>query len=248
MNTARYISWFSCGAASAVATKLAIDRFDDVRVIYFDTGSEHEDNKRFLKDCEEWFDQEIEVAKSETYHDIWDVFEKTRYLVGVGGARCTSELKRKVAESFIDWGKNQQFEIFGYTADEKNRVDRFITHNLERKIVPILVDEGINKEACYSILVKAGIDLPAMYKLGYNNNNCIGCVKGQGGYWNKIRRDFPEVFERMSAIERELNIAINKSYAGDGKRKRLFLDELPEDFGRDVKPPPIDCGLICEVD
>lgn len=35
-----------------------------------------------------------------------------------------------------------------------------------------------------------------MYDLGYANNNCIGCVKGGIGYWNKIRIDFPEESDR----------------------------------------------------
>lgn len=244
----RYISWFSCGAASAVASKLALERYKDVRIVYFDTGAEHEDNVRFRHQCEDWYNQEIEVHKSAKYEDIWDVFKRTRYLVGVGGARCTTELKRKVAENLLDWGPDQQHEIFGYTVDEQARVDRFIAHNTERKIIPLLVEEGITKEMCYRYVARAGIDLPEMYLLGYNNNNCIGCVKGQGGYWNKIRVDFPEVFERMAKLERELDVAINKTYAGDGKRKRLFLDELPEDFGRGVKPPAIDCGIICTVD
>ena len=53
----RIVCWFSCGAASAVATKLAIKRHgtDNLYVGYQDTGSEHPDNRRFLKDCEEWF-------------------------------------------------------------------------------------------------------------------------------------------------------------------------------------------------
>ena len=114
----KYICWFSCGAASAVATKIALKKYKNVRIIYQDTGSEHPDNKRFLKDCEQWFGQEIEITKSEKYNDIWDVFKKTKWLVGPSGARCTSELKRKVAESIIDWGENQQFEIFGYTFED----------------------------------------------------------------------------------------------------------------------------------
>ena len=42
----RTVSWFSCGAASAVATKLSNP---DV-VAYCDTGSEDYDNKRFFND------------------------------------------------------------------------------------------------------------------------------------------------------------------------------------------------------
>jgi hypothetical protein len=94
-------------------------------------------------------------------------------------------------------------------------------------------------------LYEAGIEIPAMYKLGYTNNNCIGCVKGQQGYWNKIRIDFPEVFERMAKLERELNVAINKTYAGDGKRKRVFLDELDPQAGRYTMEPNIECGVLC---
>jgi hypothetical protein len=84
-----------------------------------------------------------------------------------------------------------------------------------------------------------------MYKLGYNNNNCIGCVKGQAGYWNKIRVDFPEAFAKMAAQERKMNVAINKTYAGDGLRKRVFLDELDPAAGRGVKQPDIECGVLC---
>lgn len=242
----KYISWFSCGAASATATKLAITEYGkkNVRVIYQDTGSEHPDNKRFLQECQEWFGVKIEVTKSDKYEDIWDVFEKTRWLVGIGGARCTAELKRKVAEDLINWGRFQEIEVFGYTVDEKKRVDRFITQNNERKINPILVEKGLTKADCLGFLEKAGIEIPMMYRLGYQNNNCLGCVKGGAGYWNKIRVDFPEVFERMARQERELDAAINKRYV-KGKRQRVFLDEMPEDMGRNVKEPEISCGLIC---
>ena len=45
----RTISWFSCGAASAVATKL----MPDAEPVYCETGSEHPDNERFFFDCEQ---------------------------------------------------------------------------------------------------------------------------------------------------------------------------------------------------
>lgn len=79
----RTVAWFSCGATSAVAAKLAIARYPETVVAYCDTGGEHPDNVRFLKDCERWFGREIQVLRSERYRDIWDVFEKTRYLAGV---------------------------------------------------------------------------------------------------------------------------------------------------------------------
>ena len=50
----RTVSWFSCGAASAVATKLALSE-GEVTIVYCEVIEEHPDNKRFLADCEKWF-------------------------------------------------------------------------------------------------------------------------------------------------------------------------------------------------
>ena len=282
----RYISWFSCGAASATATKLAISEFgkDAVRIVRQDTGSEHPDNERFMAECQDWFGKEIEVHRSDKYVDIWDVFYRTRYLSGTKGAPCTAELKRKVAEGIIEYGKGQQVEILGYTAEEQGRVEKFIAENTERKLYPILVERGLTKDDCLGFVDRAGIELPAMYKLGYPNNNCIGCVKAaNGGYWRKIKQDFPDVFWRMAGLERGLDAAINKHYekitledakaelgkAGDDLnepddkvshkkesfkvladgqvevRRRMFLDVMPDDFGRDLRELNIQCGLIC---
>jgi hypothetical protein len=85
----RRVAWFSCGAASAIATKLSQP---DV-IAYCETGSEHPDNKRFMRDLEEWFGQEITILQNPKFKDTWDVWEKRRYLAGIAGAPCTGELK-----------------------------------------------------------------------------------------------------------------------------------------------------------
>src|ERR1700680_4903334 len=113
----RVISWFSCGAASAVATKLAINKYPETIPVYCDTGSEHIDNKRFMKDCEKWFGREIKVLKSEKYRDTWEVFD-SGYLVGQHGAKCTDELKRKPREAFQ---LPDDLQIFGFDIDEQHR-------------------------------------------------------------------------------------------------------------------------------
>ena len=84
-----------------------------------------------------------------------------------------------------------------------------------------------------------------MYKLGYSNNNCLGCVKAANfNYWRMTKRDFPEVYQKRAEQERELNVAINKKYI-KGVRTRVFLDEL--DLTIPIKKDTIDisCGLSC---
>lgn len=55
----KYIGWFSCGVTSSVACKIAIDEGKDVDLWYLETGAEHEDNKRFIKDCGLFCDVEM---------------------------------------------------------------------------------------------------------------------------------------------------------------------------------------------
>lgn len=237
----RIVSWFSCGAASAVATKKAIEKYGKENFIIASCviDNEHEDNERFLKDCEKWFGLPILRLKSDKYTDCWDVWEKTKYLVGVKGARCTTEMKKMVRQKFQKpWS---DIQIFGFTSEEKHRADRFLEQNPEAGLITPLIDLNISKDDCFKILSDAGIDLPAMYKLGYKNNNCIGCVKGGAGYWNKIRRDFPEVFEKMAKLERKLGRTILKV-----KGKRTYLDELDHKAGHKQKESSMECGLWCK--
>jgi len=255
----RIVSWFSCGAASAVATKLAIAANKPVVVAYCEVAEEHSDNKRFLENCEQWFGQKIIVLGNDKYNrSIYEVFNKTRYLKGPKGARCTGELKKKVREDFEQPNDRQ---VFGYTADEQHRVDRFIDANNDVDIWPILIERGITKADCLGMLQSAGIELPEMYKLGYHNNNCIGCVKGESGYWNKIRNDFPEVFKRMNQCEKDLGrtickidmISVRSNWPEiyeslpdkTAQYWRPTLDLLPKNAGAYPEEITPECGIFC---
>jgi hypothetical protein len=253
----KVIAWFSCGAASAIAAKLAIKKYgDNVEVVYLDTGSEHQDNHRFFSEIEKWLDRKITVLKSEKYTDIWDVFDKTGFLVSPKGARCTTELKKKPAQAYR---KNHlgAIEIYGYTFEEATikraysingetvkmtRCENFERSNPDVNVEWILAENDLTKDDCIALLARDGIEIPAMYKLGYTNNNCIGCVKGGAGYWNKIRVDFPDIFERMCKLDRKLDIKHI-----DQSGERIFLDELKEGTGRYGNETMPSCSLICTL-
>lgn len=237
----RVVAWFSHGVASAVATKITLAEHPDVVIACIDTGSEHEDNERFRADCEHWYDHAIVVLKSERYADIWDVFEQTRYLVGPPGARCTAELKKRVRHTFE---LPTDVQIFGYTADKRDaaRADRFLIQNPGVDARFPLVEKGLTKGDCLSLIERAGIELPAMYRLGYVNNNCIGCVKGGMGYWNKVRVDFPVVFNRMAATERSLGHTVLRDNG-----EPLYLDELKPDRGLYKPELATPCSFDCQT-
>jgi len=252
----RGLAWFSCGAASAMAAWLALAQYGHllVEVIYCDTFKyEHPDNKRFFEDVEKWLGIKIKVLKSTEYEDVRDVWTKTGWLIGQKGARCTAEMKKAVRR---DYERPGDIQVFGFTVEEGDRIKRFHEEQPEINGDFILFRNGVTKADCLKAIKTAGIEIPMMYKMGYRNNNCIGCVKGGAGYWNKIRRDFPESFQYMANLERSLGaidedgkrkgVAINKRYEGE-ERVRVFLDELPPDAGRYEAEPDIECGVLCQA-
>ncbi len=242
-SPAKVICRFSCGAASAVATKIALRSYPDALIIYNDTRSEHPDNVRFRRDCERWFGREILVKSSDKYKDTWDVWERKRFLVSPDGAPCTGELKRIPGEEIWNYG---DVEVFGFTAEEAARLERWKRNNEERKISAPLIDLNLTKSDCLAILDRAGIELPTLYKLGFRNNNCIPCVKARDSvdYWKRIRKHFPQEFRRMAKLERELGYNLNR-VSVKGEKVDIYLDEIePGDpIGRD---PDIQCGLFCQ--
>jgi hypothetical protein len=86
--------WFSCGAASAVAAKLTLDKYggkNKVSIINNPIKEEHEDNQRFLKDVEKWLDHPIEFATRSKYpkQSCVDVWKDRKFMSGPMGAPCT---------------------------------------------------------------------------------------------------------------------------------------------------------------
>lgn len=236
----RVVVWFSCGAASAVAAKLAVEKYGPVRtaVVYCDTmASEHPDNQRFFDDVERWIGRRIHRIRSEKYTTVDEVFEKRRYMSGIAGAPCTVEMK-KVPR--FEFQRADDVHIFGLTSDERRRIERFSQENFDLSLEWLLRDAGITKDRCLEIVEEAGIALPVMYGLGYKNNNCLGCVKATSTkYWNAIRRDFPEVFELRAKQSREIGARLTRVHG-----QRIFLDELPLDSDDGVLEN-ISCGPDC---
>lgn len=238
------IAWFSCGATSAVACKIALNMYKDVQIYYIETGSGHQDNARFISDCEKWYGQPIHIIRNKKYKDVPEVL-RLGYINGPNGAACTLRLKKNVRydleKTLVDWGG----QIWGFEFDKKeiNRAIRFKQQYPETKPLFPLIEKRITKSDALAMILKAGIEIPEMYKMGYNNNNCIPCVKGGIGYWNKIRKDFPDKFNEIAAIEREIGASCLKD-----KNGQLYLDKLDPNRGWKVKEITHDCSIVCEIE
>lgn len=247
----RIVCQFSCGAASEVATKLAIAQYGDrAIVVNAFIEEEHRDNRRFAEDCERWFGRPIVTLRDTKYDaSAIKVFETVGYIKGPRGASCTTRIKRGLLRIFEQPG---DVLVLGYTAEEQWRLDNWRENWPARAIVAPLIERGLTKEDCKAMVLRAGIRLPAMYELGYDNANCIGCVKGGLGYWRAIREDFPDRFERVAQAEDKVatlhgeNAYILRHRSGPLKGQRFPLRELPDGKADRGEPLP-SCGLFCEM-
>lgn len=242
----RIVSWFSCGTASAVTAKLVLAQYrdtHDIAIVRCIVPEEEADNDRFCRDVERWLGSPILKLASKEYASCEDVWRRTRYMSGVGGARCTVEMKKAVRWEFEkSW--HPDLQAFGYTAEEPDRADRFRSLNSEITLVTPLIEKGLTKQDCHAIIDRAGLVIPRMYRLGFNNANCIGCVAAQSpSYWNRVRDHFPEVFDKRAALSRELGVRLVKGTSGE--RERIFLDELDPDAGLGDVEPAMECSLLC---
>lgn len=228
------VSWFSAGVSSFIACYLSKD-VD--RIIYIDIANQHPDSMRFVHDCERLLGKEIEILRSSKYSSVDDVIERKRYINGHAGAPCTMELKKRVRQQWERTITEPLVYVWGYDVGEKKRAERLDASSIEAVNEFPLIERGLSKADCHAICANLGLKRPMMYDLGYPNNNCIGCVKGGMGYWNRIRKDFPEVFARRAAQERSI---------GHSCIKGVFLDELDPDRGRmDMEIMP-SCSFTCE--
>ena len=241
-NQPRQLVWFSCGAASAVCAKLCADN-PHTEVVYCKpgtagpAGAEHDDNARFLRDVEEWTGKAVKVLVNEDYTGPLDVWLKRQYINGPRGASCTRALKSSLREKYQRPG---DVHVFGYTLDEEDRAERFRDRHRDLTLRTPLIEEGLTKDDCLGLIWDAGIEMPAMYKMGFGHNNCWGCCQGGMGYWNKVRELRPDVFWDAALIEREVGFSILSDDDGP-----VWLDELDPDRGRIQDEPNISCGLVC---
>lgn len=223
----RVIVLFSCGITSFIATIQAIIENNrrwhlPLHIIYTYVKEEPIDNLRFLEDAEKYFNQKVTILINEDYEgSIYKVFEKG-WLVGPGGAACTTQLKWKVRKKFVT---DNDIQVFGFEAGEEDRMDQFANGNNDINISCPLICMRMTKIDCIEAAQQMGIKIPDSYDKGFKNANCIGCVKGQAGYWNHVRKTHPATFDRMSNVERDLNVAVNKKYKIYNNKNEKFIND-----------------------
>ena len=239
--------WFSCGAASAVAAKLTLERYGathQVRILNNPVLEEGPDNPRFRDDVSRWLGRPIESVINPKYPSCSaeEVWNRRGAMVFPHGAPCTFHLKKE-ARQIWERSNPTDWHVFGFGFEEVARHNAFVLTE-RSNVLPVLIDAKLTRQDCFEIIVEAGLQPPDSYERGKPNANCDGCVKATSPtYWNFTRADRPDVFASRATQSRRLGARLVR-YKG----KRIFLDELPADaIGRPLKTLKMpECGIFCE--
>lgn len=242
LTSQRVAIWFSCGVASTVAAKLALEKYPDAPVLYCPIAEENPDNLRFADDVARILGKPITYVTNPAWPccSARNVWETRRAMSFPHGAPCTDELKRKPRQR---WEADNGYPtpVMGFTLEEKHRADRFLL--TEKHAIFPLIERRYTREMCFREVASWGIAVPEIYRLGFPNGNCVGCVKATSpSYWNLVRKHFPDVFSDRAKQSRELGVRLVRV-----KNERIYLDQLdPDAVGAPLKSMQAECGLFCE--
>lgn len=212
---------FSGGRSSAVMTRLLLLKYSethDIKVIFCNTGCEHEATLEFVRDCDKnwtfgtvWIEAIIgppgvgsraKVVTFETASRNGEPFEAAVAKFGVfskSHPQCTSRLKTEVKDAYLaydcGWKKGTYKTAIGIRADEVDRCN----FNDESLWYP-LVDEGITKNDVGLLMQRAGFDL---HLPSDAYGNCVWCWKKSLRKLMTVAKANPEAFDFPARMEKQ---------------------------------------------
>lgn len=214
--------------------------------IYIDIADQHPDSMRFIKDIETAIGKEVQILRSRQYRTVEEC------VLAFGGfknahngfAPCTNWLKKRVRKEWEYYHQDCELTyVWGFDGKETARAERTVEANPHAEHEFPIIEKRLSKQEVHGLFeLKFDFPRPVMYEMGYPNNNCIGCVKGGMGYWNRIRKDFPEVFKARAELERKVGMTMLKDRNGV-----IYLDELDPDRGNINTEIFPDCTIQCQL-
>ena len=208
------VVFFSGGISSYCAAKLTIETCGskNVTLLFTDTLTEDEDLYRFIRDAAHKFQCRFVWLKEG--RDVWQVFNDIKFIGNTRFDPCSRILKREIARAWINENAQQAVLVFGFDEFEKNRAERVSKAYAPQLCEFPLIENIISYSAKIDLVLRGGIQLPRLYKLGFSHNNCGGfCVKAGQAHFANLYRTMPERYNYHAGKEREM---INKGVKHKG--------------------------------
>lgn len=256
----KHIISISGGIGSYFTLKRVLEKENkaDVIAVFCDTLAEDGDLYRFLLDIEKKLDiQIVRLCEGKTPFELaWE----ENFLYNSRVANCSKKLKSRPFKKWLKehYQPDECVLYLGIDWTESHRKGA-IERNYKPYTVkfPMCDKPLIDKPEMLQMLRNEGIEVPYLYKIGFNHNNCKGgCIKGGIGHWKHLletdRRSFLEWENKEQAFRRKIGKDVSilkrngKPYtlydlrmSVEGYGVQLSMDELCDIGG---------CGCFVEED
>ena len=234
-----HIVQFSGGVCSFFAAKRVVEKFgpENVVLLFADTMMEDEDLYRFLAEGAKFLKAQLIIIQEG--RNPWEVFKDERYIGNSRVDPCSKILKREFLDKWcIANGSPTCVRYFGLDWTETERFERlqarFESMGVARDRIqaPMIWKPLVDKPDMLMDLVKLGIQIPRLYKIGYNHNNCGGfCIKSGQAQFRLLLATNPERYAFHEAREQDLRQFLEKDVAvlrdrRGGKSRPMTLKEF----------------------
>ena len=235
----KHIVLYSGGLGSYFTAKRLLEQGiakEDMILLFTDTKYEDKDLYRFLKDTTDKLG--IPLTDHSDGRDIWKVFKDHKYLGNSRIDPCSDDLKRKMSRKFIKQYKPDECRIYlGFDWTEMHRLER-----AQKAWLPYIVDAPlcykpyIDKRDMKRLLKDDDIELPYLYTMGLEHNNCSGfCIKAGIGHYVTVLQNMPERYAEFERKEQEIRDFIGKDVTvlrrtRNGVKTNITLADLRKEY------------------
>lgn len=253
-----YVARLSGGAASAVATERAIQRYGRNKVLirFEDTHWEDEDCYRFIADCMKRWGGKLYPRPTQEGQTPLDVFEQESLIPNSAMAPCSRELKILPFARWLWKLPRPVTVLMGLDWHEPHRIKRLkhyhkhggkwrVPQGFARQMAGVYEDfplmwKPLEYRPYQNVVRGWGIEPPRMYGLGFPHANCGGrCIRQGMDEWRRLSIVWPERFVQMRDWEQaqrakggaRAEAAINRSRVG-GVSRPITLLELEQQWAK----------------
>lgn len=222
----KHIVTISGGLTSAYVGKLVLEKEINVELVFTDTGWEHPDLYRFLRELETLFRKQITILKHSKYNNPEELFNGMGFLGSDRVPNCSRYMKVEVLQNYLKETYNKECIVyFGIDYSESHRAERikfqYDKLGIETRFPLVESKDFFIRDRIANWLKENNIEIPYLYKKGYSHNNCSGgCVRAGKKSWLHLLKNDPETYKERERVEKEFK---NGQYTF---MKDMSLEEL----------------------
>ena len=220
---------------------------DNVTLLFADTNIEDEDLYAFNEQASTQLGVPITRVADPKERDPWQVFEDARWVGNTRIAQCSHKLKQEPCRDWLQDNTDPADSVLyvGIDWTETHRMPAIVKGWQPWSVeAPLAQPPYRDKQQLIAEARSVGLDIPRLYRLGFEHNNCGGaCVKGGQAQWARLLEVFPERFAKVEAFEQRMRQKLGKDVSilrdrTGGDTKPLTLTVLREriERGREDQP------------